>query len=128
MNKKKGPAKGTKYIGTNPHSLGKILAQLRRKKGLTQKELAEKSEVSKRTITYYERETLNPSLRSLKKLAAALEVPVEKFLDGKPNEKVIPDRGLNKRFEIAQKLPAAARNDIKRYIDNVVKAYTAYNK
>jgi transcriptional regulator with XRE-family HTH domain len=122
MHAKHGPAKGTKYIGTNQHHFGKILATLRRKKGLTQIELAGKSGVSKRSITYYERETKNPSVAVLNKLAAALEVSVEKFLYGN-TEAIALDRSLSKRFEAAQRLPSTARNDIKRYIDNVAKAY-----
>jgi transcriptional regulator with XRE-family HTH domain len=124
MTIKHGPEKGTKYIGTNQHHFGKMLATLRRKKGLTQIELAGKSGVSKRAITYYERETKNPSVAVLNKLATALEVPVEKFLY-KNTESIALDRSLSKRFEVAQHLPSTARNDIKRYIDNVAKAYGA---
>jgi len=123
MTTKHGPEKGSKYIGTNQHHFGKILAVLRRKKGLTQIELAEKSGVSKRAITYYERETKNPSVAVLDKLAAALDVSVEKFLNGNTVDPIALDRSLGKRFDIAQRLPPIARNDIKRYIDNVAKAH-----
>jgi transcriptional regulator with XRE-family HTH domain len=123
MHTKHGPEKGTKYIGTNQHHFGKILAAMRRKKGLTQVELAEKSGVSKRAITYYERETKNPSVAVLNKLATTLETPVEKFLNNNAADPITLDRSLSKRFEVAQRLPPTARNDIKRYVDNMAKAY-----
>jgi transcriptional regulator with XRE-family HTH domain len=124
MSTKKGPQKGTRYIATNPHHFGKNLAEIRRKKGFTQTELAKKSGVSKRTITYYERETQNPSLATMTKLANALDVPAERFLPKKETEKATAvDRSLSKRFNQAQQLPLNAKNELKKIIDGMVRAY-----
>ena len=123
MPRKRGPSKGAKYLATNPHPLGRIIAETRRKKGLTQTALAEKSGIFKRTITYYEREQLNPTVATLTRLAEALGVSPQKFLSVPTGEPKTIDRSLRKRFQLAERLPQAARNDIKRYIDNVAKAY-----
>lgn len=59
-----------------------ILAFYRRKSNLTQKELAEKADVSKDTVTRMEKNELhihNAKYQTLQKLADVLEVKVELF-------------------------------------------------
>jgi len=55
-------------------STGKIIADLRDKKGWSQSELADNSSVSRVMIGKYERDEAVPSLDAAKKLADALEV------------------------------------------------------
>ena len=127
MNKKHGPEKGKKYIATNPFSFGQLLANARRKNGLTQDELAQKARVSKRTITYYERETQNPSLSIMSKIAKALEVPIENLLPKDAYDKAPVDRSLSRRIELANKLPPSARYELKKIIDGMLRAYGIIN-
>jgi transcriptional regulator with XRE-family HTH domain len=125
MKTQRGPKKGSKFQGTHRYPFGSCLASERLKKGLTQAELATRMNTTVRVISHFEREVKNPPAETVKKLAAALNIPISKLLttESHINESQI-DRGLSKRFELAQKLPATARNDIKRYIDNVIKAYS----
>ena len=128
--KTKGTKKGTRIIGTNPYHFGRTLAAIRRKKGLTQVELAQRLNITSRTISYYERESKNPSLEMVKKIADALAVRPESLLDlpggenGKNSEAdETIDRNLSKKFEIAQKLPPEARAQLKKFIDTLAKAH-----
>jgi transcriptional regulator with XRE-family HTH domain len=129
MEKHRGTKKGSKIIGTNPHHFGRTLAAARRKKGLTQVELAMRLETTSRTISYYERESKNPSLEMVKKIADALAVRPENLLNlpGNDNENGTSgddtiDRNLSKKFEVAQKLPLEARAQLKKFIDTLAKA------
>jgi transcriptional regulator with XRE-family HTH domain len=126
MKTRRGPLKGSKYTGTNPYHFGKILSEARRRKGLTQAELAELLGTSRRVVSYYEREVGNPNIETLSRISQILKVPIERFLDHSDdmkNDTAIPDRGLNRRIEDAQKLPPNARNEIKRLIDSLLKSH-----
>ncbi len=127
MKKKRGTKKGTKIIGSNRYSFGRKLATIRRKKGLTQVELAKMLNITARVISYYERESKNPSLEMVKKIAEALKIKPETLL-GIPGENSnldeleFIDRSLSKRFKLAQKLPDDARMQLKKFIDTLTKA------
>jgi len=124
--KKRGTKKGARIIGTNKYHFGKQLAVERRKKGYTQVELAQKLGTTSRVISYYERESKNPSLDMVKKIADTLGIKPESLLNlpsnGSNGIEVI-DRSLSKKFEIAQKLPSEARNQLKKFIDTLTKAH-----
>lgn len=129
MNRKKGTKKGSKIIGTNPYHFGRTLAAARRKKGLTQVELAKRMNTTSRTISYYERESKNPSLDMVKKIADVLGIRPEALLDlpgkngnGNGTGEDVVDRNLSKKFEVAQKLPPEARAQLKKFIDTLAKA------
>jgi transcriptional regulator with XRE-family HTH domain len=127
MAKKRGPQKGSHLLGMHRHPFGKALATARIKRGYTQEELALKLGTSKRVISHFEREVKNPPANTLKKLSIALRIPVETLLftgqgPANDNETDVTDRGLNRRFILAQKLQPAVRKDVKRYLDNVLKA------
>ena len=80
MQKKRGPKKGTKFQGTHRYEFGAALAMERIKKGLTQAELAQKMQTTVRVISHFEREVKNPPAETVKKLADALKIPVQKLL------------------------------------------------
>jgi transcriptional regulator with XRE-family HTH domain len=127
MKKRRGPKQGSKYTGTNPYQFGRTLAEIRRRKGLTQEELAQLLGTTRRIVSYYERDVTNPSIEVITKIATALNVPVEHFLehmDKQAQQKPTKiDRGLSRRCEEAQKLPQNARLEIKRFIDAMLKSY-----
>lgn len=60
-------------------SLGTTVASLRRQRRLTQRELSSTSEIGVAYLSRLETDRLTPSVRTLNKLAAALEVPVSSF-------------------------------------------------
>ncbi|MEG0440033.1 helix-turn-helix domain-containing protein [Solibacillus cecembensis] len=62
--------------------IGKLIYQLRKEKGLTQKQLADEMHLSDRTISKWERGYGCPDITLLPQLSALLEVPIEDLLDG----------------------------------------------
>lgn len=56
-----------------------LLKEIREKKGITQDELAEKSGISRATISKLENEVSVFNSQTLSKLADALDTPVSKF-------------------------------------------------
>lgn len=62
-------------------SIGEKIKRLRRVAGFTQKELAEKIDLTAPTITKYEKGTLEPSIDTLNKIATLFNVNVSIFLN-----------------------------------------------
>lgn len=61
-------------------SIGENIKRLRKDRGLTQKELAEKSSLSRSYLADLERDRYNPSLESLQLISDSLEVNVSVLL------------------------------------------------
>jgi transcriptional regulator with XRE-family HTH domain len=78
---KKGPRKGSSFKEPKPYSFGQKLYDIRTRKGLTQRELAERLNTSVRIISYYEREAKNPTIEFIEKAANALDVPKKVFFE-----------------------------------------------
>lgn len=66
-------------------SLGAFIAQLRKEKGLTQKQLSEILGVSDKTVSHWEREESAPDISILPMLADTLGVSVDELLKGEIN-------------------------------------------
>jgi HTH-type transcriptional regulator / antitoxin HipB len=60
-----------------PEELGQLIKQIRKRKGLTQKELSQKMGISDSAVNKYESGKENPTLHTLRKIAAALGVELE---------------------------------------------------
>lgn len=65
---------------------GKLIKELRIKKGMTQEELAFKTEVSARTIQRIENGEVDPRAYTLQMIAKALEVDYNLFVENEPDE------------------------------------------
>jgi transcriptional regulator with XRE-family HTH domain len=65
---------------------GKLVRELRIKKGMTQEELADKTEVSARTIQRIENGEVDPRAYTLQMIAKALEVDYNLFVENEPDE------------------------------------------
>ncbi|MDF1559149.1 MAG: helix-turn-helix domain-containing protein [Bacteroidales bacterium] len=65
---------------------GKLIKELRLKKGMTQEELTDKTEVSARTIQRIENGEVDPRAYTLQMIARALEVDYSLFTEHKPDE------------------------------------------
>jgi transcriptional regulator with XRE-family HTH domain len=65
---------------------GKLIKELRIKKGLTQEELADKTEISSRTIQRIENGEVDPRVYTLQMIALALEVDYNLFVENEPDE------------------------------------------
>ncbi|SDN21894.1 helix-turn-helix domain-containing protein [Alkalicoccus daliensis] len=69
--------------------IGKNIARLRKKKGITLTELAEKANISKSNLSNIEREiNQNPSIKVLEKLAEVLETDLITILDLKAENEI----------------------------------------
>jgi len=97
---------------------GRRMAMLRRQKGLSQRELGELLGTTQKTVDYYERPTLNPTLDVIQKVAEALAVPPAQLIgDNNGLMKISPqdrtDEQVQKVFEVVASLPPA-REDHRR--------------
>jgi hypothetical protein len=72
-------------------SIGEIISSLRKEKGMTQNELAEKMNVTDKAVSKWERNLSCPDVNSIPKLAEVLGTTVEELLNAqtkKENNKV----------------------------------------
>lgn len=67
---------------------GKLIAELRKSKGLTQQQLAEQLNLSNKTISKWENGSGSPDVSNLPVLADVLEVTVDELLRGEQNSSV----------------------------------------
>lgn len=67
-------------------SIGKIISTLRKEKGMPQKELADKLNITDKAVSKWERNIAFPDTATIPKLAEKLEVSVEELM----NTKAIP--------------------------------------
>lgn len=65
-------------------SMGEIISTLRKERNMTQRELAERLNVTDKAVSKWERGLSCPDVSSLPKLAETLGVPVETLLDAAP--------------------------------------------
>lgn len=62
-------------------SLGEMISSLRKEKGMTQSELAEKMNVTDKAVSKWERNLSCPDVNSIPKLAEVLGITVEELLN-----------------------------------------------
>lgn len=62
------------------NNMGEYIAQLRKEKGLTQDQLAEKIFITRQAVSKWEQGKSFPDVESLKKLSETFKVPIESFL------------------------------------------------
>jgi transcriptional regulator with XRE-family HTH domain len=68
---------------------GKLIRELRIRKGMTQEELADKTEVSARTIQRIENGEVDPRAYTLQMIARALEVDYTLFMENEPDKEEV---------------------------------------
>lgn len=91
----------------------KNLRYYRLKNSMTKKELAKKSDLTSMAITNYENGTRKPSMDTLKKLAAVLNVHVSDFLTVR-NDKLVFTHG---EFRKTSTLPAAKQDYVRESVE-----------
>ena len=109
-------------------TLGQLLVKLRKQKGLTQIQLAEKMGTTKRAIAYYEKQMNNPAIGTVEMLAEALGVPKEKLLglSKKNAEEETPlaqSRMLQQAWPLATELPLKDQ----QYLAKMIRTLAAQN-
>lgn len=88
-------------------SLGALIAEARRKNGMTQLELAEKMGVTDKAVSKWERDLSCPDVNSLPQLAEVLGLSIEELLQGK-NEKQPADSKVGELLDTILKAIALA--------------------
>lgn len=121
--KKMGPAPGTVYSQIKRPALGEKIFALRREKGLSQTDLAKKTGLTKRTISFYETEGENVPVQKLELIAKALNVTLDEFTEYKPDRDSFEvSRSLLKRIELLKKLPPEKQKIVSDMIDQLASA------
>lgn len=101
---------------------GKKLAECRKAKNLSQKELAKLLNTSHSVIGKYEREEMTPSIEAAVKLATILETTVSYLLGENKNAELLKDPAMLKRLQDIDNLPKEDKNGILYALDNLLKA------
>lgn len=103
-------------------SFGKKLAECRKAKNLSQKELAEIFKTSHTTIGKYERDEMVPSIEAAKKLALILDTTVGYLLGEDEQADLFKDKKMLQRLQDIANLPEKERNSILMTLDHFIKA------
>ncbi len=110
-------------------TIGQKIRKLRRERDWTQAELGERAGINYRNITRYESGKLRPGLKVLRKLAAALEVPLDDFMEAQ--EQAAPaglrDPELLQHFRDVEQMPEEDRAAIKRLLQAMVIKHQVQN-
>lgn len=88
-------------------TLGNMIAELRKQKGMTQLELAEKMGVTDKAVSKWERDLSCPDINSLSNLAEVLGVSVEELMQIKKTAEE-PVSKISEIMEVAPKAVAMA--------------------
>jgi len=103
------------------------LRALRKKRGISQAELAEQTQVHFTQISRYERGETNPNAETVSKIAKALDTTVDYLMNGTTDD-LAESAGLEKeiiaRFKLVQNLPAEEKKTVLSLLD----AYIAKNR
>jgi transcriptional regulator with XRE-family HTH domain len=101
-------------------SFGKRLAEARKKKDVSQEELAKMLNTKGPVIGRYERDEMKPSIEAAAKIADILEVSLD-YLVGKADEHL--DKPTLTRILEVQKLPTEKRNFVLNMIDMALRDF-----
>lgn len=88
-------------------TMGEMIADLRRERGMTQKDLADKMSVTDKAVSKWERNLSCPDVNSIPRLAEVLGVSVEELMNAAPK---------------AQEEPEQKGTEIQKIVDLVLKA------
>lgn len=116
------PRKRTKPDTKIAGKFGYQLMAYRKKRGMTQAELANAVGVSQRVISYYENESQHPPSTILVKLAETLSVSTDVLLciEEAREELMKHDTALARKFIEAENLPASDRKTIIQVVDAMI--------
>lgn len=116
--------KRTKRALTEPHEnieLGRRLHTLRKQKGLSQTELAERLKITQRAVSYYEKGTVRVPAPMLLRLAEVLDLTIPELLGKKQVANTSEDRKIIKLIRNVETLPPKKQRRIVEYIELISK-------
>ena len=119
--KQKGPKPGTLFKDVNRTAVGMNITAIRRRRGITQQQLADKTGLDKTTISYYERKAIAIPLDKLQMIAHVLQVSADALINGKASPIDLQvGKPLLKRFEKAKTLPQEKQDKLMDFADRVM--------
>jgi transcriptional regulator with XRE-family HTH domain len=112
-------------LDAGPESIGQRLARLRKERGFTQIEVADKIGIIQSLVFSYENGVLNLKAEMAVRFARALDVGVEELLDGaKPRaDAAKPNRRVLRRLERIEALPSHHQQHVLKTIDTLLKGF-----
>lgn len=121
MAQRANPKQPPKAMGNE--SFGQRLARIRKEKGFTQVELAQKMGIIQVLISDYERDKLRPYHEMIAKFAQALEVSADELLGLKSsnNKGTKPSLKVLRRMKKIETLPPTQKKVLLRTIDTFLK-------
>jgi transcriptional regulator with XRE-family HTH domain len=105
-------------------SFGQRLARLRKERGWTQLELAERTGIIQALISDYERDKLRLNAETIVRFANALAITTDELLRPQDLQRPLrrkPSLRLQRRMEKIEKLPAHQQNYLLKTIDGFLK-------
>lgn len=118
--KRKGPKPGTLFKDVERTKVGLNIAAARRRRGITQAQLAQKASLDKTTVSYYERKCLSIPFDKLNRIAEALNVSTDFLLNGDATRSdMVASKALLTRLEKAKSMPPEKQKLIIDLIDNL---------
>lgn len=80
--------------------LGPRIREIRQQKGMTLNELSQKTQLTASYLSQLERDIIEPSLSSLRKISIALEVPIYTFLAEETKEHVLISADQRRKLDL----------------------------
>jgi transcriptional regulator with XRE-family HTH domain len=106
-------------------AIGKSLQSIRKRRGLTQKELGDKIGLTREAVASYEAGRSHLMVITLLDIAAALRVNVNEILGlERKTTEITVTRRWSKRMNVVESLPESVKKHILRTLDDVIKANT----
>ena len=106
-------------LDLGPETFGQKIKRLRKMRGYTQTELAEKIGLIQALVSDYERDRLRLHADLVVRFARALGVSTDELLGTEPVDegRKVPDNRLWRRFKDIEKLPPKSRREILKVVD-----------
>ena len=105
--------------------IGERLADLRKDRGLRQKELADKLGVKEKTISAYENDITAPSDRVQEEIARLFDISLD-YLHGLTNEEVTYSR--ERYIALPKDCPSKLKKELLEYLEFLKQKYKATQK
>ena len=104
---------------------GKNLQSIRKRRGLTQRELGDKIGLTREAVAAYEAGRSQLMVTTLMDMAVVLQVSVNEILRLERRDSEVPiSRRWTKRMAVIESLPESVKKHILRTLDDVIKANT----
>lgn len=106
----------------NNKTLGRFIAELRKEKGFTQRELSEMLQVSDKTISHWERDESSPDISILPELSAIFGITVDELLKREKNPP-LSDTVIYPQSENSMKEREKTENSSKETVEEKFRKY-----